>query len=62
LRRGERVVDAVGGVAALVALFVGVETSLPFGHLLVVGGVLHVLPMGLDVVADVVLVLRDRAQ
>lgn len=59
LRRGERVVYALAGVACLAVLSPWLFTTPLFGpELFLVGGVLHLLPMGFDVVADVALILR----
>jgi hypothetical protein len=59
LRRGERLVYGLSGVGALsVLLGWPVELGLFGAELFVVGGLLHVLPMGFDVFADVALILR----
>ena len=59
LRRGERIVYALGGVGCLAVLSPWVFASpLVGGRLFLVGGLLHVVPMGFDVVADVVLIVR----
>jgi hypothetical protein len=59
LRKGERVVYALGGVACLLVLSPWPSVVPLFGtNLFLVGGLLHVTPMGFDVAADVVLILR----
>ena len=59
LRRGERIVYALGGVGCLAVLSPWVFASpLAGGRLFLVGGLLHVVPMGFDVVADIVLIVR----
>jgi hypothetical protein len=59
LRRGERLVYGLSGVGTLsVLLGWPVELGLFGAELFVVGGLLHVLPMGFDVFADVALILR----
>lgn len=59
LRRSERIVYALGGVACLAALSPW-PLSLPlFGpELFLIGGLLHILPMGFDVAADIVLIVE----
>jgi hypothetical protein len=60
LRKGERVVYALGGVACLAVL--SPWPSLPpllGAELFLVGGLLHTIPMGFDVIADVVLIVRQ---
>jgi len=59
LRRSERVVYALGGVGCLAVLSPWVvETPGPGAQLFVLGGVVHVVPMGYDVAADVAVILR----
>jgi hypothetical protein len=59
LRKTERVVYALAGVACLAILSPWPAFGPLFGTILfLVGGLLHVVPMGFDVVADVVLILR----
>lgn len=59
LRRGERVVYALGGVTCLAILSPWLSViPLAGPKLFIIGGLLHVTPMGFDVVADVVLILR----
>jgi hypothetical protein len=60
LRKSERAVYALGGVACLAVLspwpsvppLAGVE-------LFLLGGLLHTIPMGIDVIADIVLIIRQ---
>ena len=59
LRRGERIVYALGGVGCLAVLSPWLFASpLVGGRLFLVGGLLHVVPMGFGVVADIVLIVR----
>jgi hypothetical protein len=59
IRRSERLVYALTGVACLALLSPWPSVSGLFGtKLFLVGGILHVVPMGFDVVADIVLILR----
>jgi hypothetical protein len=59
LRKSERVVYALGGVTCLAILSPWLSViPLAGTSLFVVGGLVHVIPMGFDVVADVVLILR----
>lgn len=59
LRKGERVVYALGGVACLAVLSPWPFSAPLFGaKLFLVGGLLHVLPMAFDVGADVALILN----
>lgn len=59
IRRGERVVYALAGVASLAVLSPWLLTAPLFGpRLFLVGAVLHLVPMGFDVVADLALILR----
>ncbi len=59
LRRGERVVYALGGAACLAALAPGLFNVATLGAgLFLVGGLVHLIPMGFDVFADIVLILR----
>jgi len=59
LRRSERAVYAVGGGVALIAVSPWVWTPTPGANLFVVGGLLHVVPMGYDVAADLALIIRQ---
>ena len=60
LRRSERIVYALGGVGCLAVLSPWLFVSpLVGGRLFLVGGLLHVVPMGFDVVADIVLIARQ---
>ncbi len=59
LRRAERVVYALGGIACLAALAPGLINMTTLGAgIFIVGGLVHVIPMGFDVFADVALILR----
>jgi hypothetical protein len=59
IRKSERVVYALGGVACLAIISPWFPvTELYPKRLFVYGGLLHVIPMGYDVVADIVLILR----
>jgi hypothetical protein len=59
LRKSERVVYALGGIACLALLSPWPSTDPLFGtELFVVGGLLHMAPMGFDVAADIVLIVR----
>jgi len=59
LRRSERLVYAASGVAALAFLTPWLPVTPLFGpQLFLIGGLLHVVPMGFDVLADIVLILR----
>lgn len=59
LRQAERFVYALAGVACLAILSPWVVEPAGLGaDLFVLGGLLHVLPMGFDVFADIVLILR----
>lgn len=60
LRRGERVVYALGGIACLTLLSPWLSVvSLVGAKLFLIGGLLHVVPMGFDVAADIGLILRQ---
>ena len=65
IRKGERVVYALTGVVCLVILspWPGIPVvgqQVVFGEsLFVVGALLHLVPMGFDVLSDVVLILRQ---
>jgi hypothetical protein len=59
LRRSERVVYGVAGVACLALLSPWVFTDPLFGtKLFLIGGLLHVVPMGFDVFSDIALIAR----
>jgi hypothetical protein len=59
IRKSERVVYAVGGIACLAILSPWSPVEPLFGPtLFLVGGVLHIVPMGFDVVSDIVLIIR----
>ncbi len=59
IRKSERGVYALGGIACLAVLSPWLFTAPLFGtKLFLIGGLLHVVPMGYDVFADVVLILR----
>jgi hypothetical protein len=59
LRKSERVVYGLAGVTCLAVLSPWSPVGPLVGtKLFLVGGLLHVVPMGFDVVADVVLILR----
>ena len=60
LRRSERAVYALGGVASLAILSPWPSLPSPAGvELFLLGGLLHTIPMGLDVIADIVLIVRQ---
>ncbi len=58
LRVAERGVYAAAGVAALAALVGSVTNPAVLSQLALIGGALHLLPMGFDIGADLVLILR----
>lgn len=59
LRKSERVVYGLGGLACLVVLSPLPPVAALLGpNLFLVGGLLHVTPMGFDVAADIALILR----
>lgn len=58
LRQGERVVYAIAGVVAALVVVVSTARFIPVGRVFLLGGLLHVLPIGFDVGADLLLVLR----
>ncbi|MFB6227646.1 MAG: hypothetical protein ABEH88_03530 [Halobacteriales archaeon] len=59
IRRSERVVYALGGIACLAVLSPWPSISPLVGtKLFLIGGLIHVVPMGFDVAADIVLILR----
>ncbi|MCQ4333743.1 hypothetical protein KM295_09675 [Natronomonas sp. F2-12] len=59
LRRSERAVYALGGVACLAVLSPWPSLPQPVGvELFLLGGLLHTIPMGFDVIADIVLIVR----
>lgn len=59
LRKSERIVYALAGVTALLCLTPWLPvTPLSGTELFLAGGLLHVVPMGFDVAADLVLILR----
>lgn len=58
LRRVERLVYAVAGVASFAALAHGVSDPAFGRHALLVGATLHLVPIGFDVAADGVLIAR----
>ena len=59
IRKSERVVYALSGLTCLAVLSPWVFTSVLFGtELFLVGGLLHVVPLGFDVCSDIALILR----
>ena len=59
IRKTERVVYALAGLTCLVVLSPWFPvTELYPAKLFLLGGLLHVVPMGFDIVADIVLILR----
>lgn len=58
LRRGERLVYAAAGVATLAFAAVGVAQFLAATTVFAAGAAAHLLPIGFDVGADLVLILR----
>ncbi len=58
LRRGERVVYATAGVVSLAVAVVGVVRFLPPSTVFGVGAAVHLLPIGVDIGADLRLILR----
>lgn len=59
LRRSERLVYALGGVACFAVLSPWLISAPGLGaQLFLVGGILHVVPMGFDVFADIAMLLR----
>ena len=59
IRKSERVVYGLGGLTCLFILSPWFPTTELYPtRLFLVGGLLHVIPMGFDVLADIVLILR----
>jgi hypothetical protein len=62
IRKSERVVYGLGGLTCLLILSPWFPTTELYPtRLFLVGGLLHVIPMGFDVLADIVLILRRTA-
>lgn len=60
LRRNERAVYALGGVACLAVLSPWPSLpSLAGAELFLLGGLVHTIPMGFDVIADIALIIRQ---
>ncbi len=62
IRRQERLVYAASGIGALLVLLVSITAAPPVivGYPFVIGGVLHLFPIGYDVMADALLIARRQ--